>query len=91
MRVKRYGEFLAEGRTSMESAHDIGDEVSFFPMARHCKRMSIERESMTGRIVAVRHTAAKVFYDIVDDYHGIVFDNVDSAMIEAAAEAGSAA
>lgn len=64
-----------------ESKFEIGQEVGFIPMYRHIKLMGIEKEIMEGTIVAIRFTSAKIFYDIVDVYHGKIFDNVDSANV----------
>lgn len=65
----------------------IGDEVSFRPMARHCEEMAINPNWGLGTVVAVRFTEAKVFYDVLCDYYGKVFDNVDSAYVRPEGEA----
>lgn len=63
---------------NFESALEIGQEITFIPMERHCEKYSIAKNWGYGIITAVKFTKAKVFYDIVDDYWGILFDNVDS-------------
>lgn len=59
----------------------IDDEVSFRPMFRHQTAMGIADQPLSGKIVAVRFTKAKVFYDILDDYRSVVFDGVDSVKV----------
>lgn len=54
----------------LPSNFQIGDLVEF-------KQPMIE-EWASGQIVAVRFTKAKVFYAIVDDFYGSVFDDIDS-------------
>lgn len=63
------------------STHSIDDEVRFVPMYRHQQKMGITAEAMDGKIIAVRFTKAKVFYDILDEYWAAVFDNVDSGNV----------
>lgn len=64
-----------------ESALKIGQSVKFKPMQRHCETHSIKCENGFGVITAVKFTKAKVFYDIIDDYWGILFDGVDSVNV----------
>jgi len=52
------------------SLFEIGEEVKF--------STSIDSQLMYGEVSAVRFTKAKVFYDILDDYTGEIFDEVDS-------------
>ena len=59
----------------------IGDEITFRPMFKHQKEMGIADEDKDGKIVAIRFTEAKVFYDIYDPYWGKIFDNVDSTKV----------
>ena len=61
--------------------HAIGDEVTFVPMYRQQQKYGISAEQQYGTIIAVRFTKAKILYDIVDDYYGILFDNVDSCKV----------
>ena len=68
---------------TFESHFDIGQEVSFIPSSKQSRQLSITRDSGLGRIVAIRFTKAKVFYDVVDDYYGIIFQNLDSGFVEA--------
>ena len=67
--------------TIYESLYAIGDTVVFIPMYRHQKQYGIQEFPIEGVITAVRFTKAKVFYDIVDDYCGKLFDNVDSIKV----------
>lgn len=68
---------MAEFTSSLE----IDKKIQFIPMEKHCQEFSIKKESLCGVIIAVKFTKAKVFYDIVDDYWGILFTGVDSANI----------
>jgi len=68
--------------TDFPSFYGIDDMVTFIPMFRHQEKYGIVLNYGIGRIVAVRFTKAKVFYDIIGDYHGILFDNVDSNNLE---------
>lgn len=63
------------------SNFSIDEEVAFVPMYRHCKQMGIEQERTDGKIVAVRFTKSKVFYDILDNYYAKVFENVSSSNV----------
>lgn len=63
------------------SQHSIDDSVDFYPMFKQAKKQGIAQELLQGTIVAVRFTKAKVFYDVISDYYGIVFENVDSAKV----------
>jgi hypothetical protein len=63
---------------STEARFSPGDNVTFYPMECHCAKYKIEKEKLYGTVVAVRFTKAKVFYDVIDDYWGKLFDNVDS-------------
>lgn len=67
--------------TTFPSVYDIGDEVVFFPMASHVEEYNICRKPKLGTIKAIRFTEAKVLHDIVDDYYGYMFENVDSAYL----------
>jgi len=67
----------------LPSKFQIDDNVSFYPMYRHETAMGVSEDKMEGRVVAIRFTQAKVFYDIVDDYYGKIFDNVDSVKVGA--------
>lgn len=73
-------EDLLEG--DYPSSMDIGDRVTFIPMARHCNELGITCAEGEGVITAIKFTPAKVFYDIVDDYHGFLFNSVDSAKVK---------
>ncbi len=79
-RIKLFEQFVFEAE--FPSALDIDDCVSFVPMAHQAEEHAITREKRFGKVVAVRFTIAKVFYDVLDDYLGIIFKDVDSAMVE---------
>ncbi len=72
---------LLKDHTNYPSAFAIGDMVIFRSMYRHQQEMGIADEERTGRIVAIRFTECKVFYDILDDYYAKIFDNVDSVKV----------
>lgn len=65
-------------KQSFKSKHYIGDQVQFEP---NNNQNLVASETKTGSIVAVRFTKAKVFYDICDDYYGIIFSEVDSSNV----------
>jgi len=79
-RIKLFEQFVYEAE--FPSALGIDDCVNFKPMARHAEKYCIDQEKRFGKVVAVRFTIAKVFYDILDDYLGVIFDGVDSAYVE---------
>jgi hypothetical protein len=87
MKLSEYVE-LYEGK--YESLFDIGETVEFTPMYRHLEQYSIKREKYWGTITATRFTAGKVFYDIVDDYWGHLFEGVDSGLVEPDSTTGMA-
>jgi hypothetical protein len=60
---------------------EIGQKILFMPMERHCNKYGIEKAKGYGTITAVKFTKAKVFYDIVDEYWGFLFDSVDSSNV----------
>jgi hypothetical protein len=60
------------------STIDIDQEVTFVPMYKQAQQMGITQEEMSGKVVAVRFTKAKVFYDVLDEYYAKVFENVSS-------------
>ena len=67
--------------TNFDSKLSIDELVTFTPMFKQAKKLGIKQEQMYGTVVAVRFTKAKVFYDILDDYYGKVFTNVDSSYV----------
>lgn len=73
--IKLFEEF------NFPSQHAIDDMCDFIPMERHCELHGIDKESRFGKIVNVKFTKAKVFYDVLDDYLGVIFDMVDSAYV----------
>jgi hypothetical protein len=66
---------------NFDSKLSIDDLVTFTPMFKQAKKLGIKQEQMYGIVVAVRFTKAKVFYDILDDYYGKVFTDVDSSYV----------
>ncbi len=66
---------------NLPSQSQINDEVTFRPMYRHQQRLGIADEEMSGKIIAIKFTEAKVFYDIYSPYHGIIFEGVDSIKV----------
>lgn len=66
---------------NFDSKLNIDESVTFTPMFKQAKKLGIKQEEMYGTVVAVRFTKAKVFYDILDDYYGKVFTNVDSSYV----------
>lgn len=66
------------------SSFDIDDSVTFTPMYRHVQDWGIAPEELEGRIIAVRFTEAKVFYDIYNNYWGRIFDGIVSERVESA-------
>lgn len=59
----------------------IDDSVSFVPMFKHQQLYGISEDQLEGKVTAVRFSKAKVFYDIVDEYYGKLFDEVDSGNV----------
>ena len=66
---------------NFDSKLNIDDLVTFIPMYKQSKKLGIKQEEIYGTVVAVRFTKAKVFYDVLDDYYGKVFTNVDSSYV----------
>lgn len=66
---------------NFDSKLSIDDVITFIPMFIQAKKMGIKQEEMRGIVVGIRFTKAKVFYDILDDYYGKVFANVDSSYV----------
>ena len=69
-------------RDGLPSTIQIGEKVKFIPMQTHCDKFKISKEICYGKVVSVKFTESKVFYDILDDYRGIIFDVVDSANVK---------
>lgn len=63
------------------SNHSIDDEVEFVPMFRQQNELGISDEVREGKVIAVRFTKPKIFYDILDIYYGIIFKEVDSVKV----------
>lgn len=66
---------------NFDSKLNIEDSVEFIPMFRQAKKMGIKQEKLWGEVIAVRFTKAKVFYDVLDDYYGKVFKNIESSYV----------
>lgn len=75
---------------TFESAFSVGDKVEFYPMAIHSERLMIKREELYGTIVSVKFTAAKVFYSIISDYWGKLFEDVTSENVRVVEKMGDA-
>lgn len=76
----RLYEFLNEKEYS--SFFEIGDNVWFLPMERHIDKLKIIKNYNRGHIINIKFSKSKVFYDIVDDYYGYFFDNIDSINVK---------
>lgn len=80
--IPTFDDFILEGATEFPSAHSIDDQVDFVPSAKQCDDRKIAREYRFGTIVKVSFSKAKVFYDILDDYYGEIFTDVDSSFVK---------
>jgi len=65
----------------LPSNFQIGDNCEFIPMAKQLSADCISNEPRDGKIVAVRFTEAKIFYDIFDIYYAKIYKNVDSSKV----------
>jgi hypothetical protein len=65
----------------LPSSSQINDDVYFRPMYRHQQTMGIADETFEGKVMAVKFTEAKIYYDIYSPYHGVIFDGVDSVKV----------
>lgn len=61
------------------SAFAIDEFIAFNPQIFDTE----EANWVRGQIIGIEFTRAKVFYTIVDDYHGEVFKKVDSIRVKA--------
>ena len=80
--IPTFETFLNEGAMEFPSAHSIDDKVDFVPTAKQADERKITRDYRYGTIVKVSFSKAKVFYDILDDYYGEIFTNVDSSFVK---------
>jgi hypothetical protein len=80
--IPTFDNFLYEGATEFPSAYSIDDKVDFVPSAKQADDRKITRDYRFGTIVKVSFSKAKVFYDILDDYYGEIFTNVDSSFVK---------
>jgi hypothetical protein len=64
-----------ENSIKLTSAYDFDEIVGF-------KRNENEKEHSHGRVVAIRFSKEKVFYDIVDNYYGQIYQNIDSLNVQ---------
>lgn len=69
----------------LPSKLQINDEVEFTPMYRQCTEMGIAQNEQSGKIVAIKFTEAKVFYDIYSPFWGVIFKEVTSEKVNASA------
>ena len=67
---------------NFKSLYTFGNYIKFDAMERHKDKWGIVGTDLYGMIVGIRFTKAKVFYDVVDDYYGYLFDNIDSSKVE---------
>jgi hypothetical protein len=63
----QYRKFIEQANYTSNFA--IGDNVTF---------SHSEGEWTNGLVVGIRFTTAKVFYSIVDDYYGSLYNDIDS-------------
>lgn len=69
-------------KTEFFSTYGINQRVIFSPMALHNKMWAVATDNEGyGTIIAIRFTESKVFYDIVDEYFGRLFEGVDSCLV----------
>jgi len=61
---------------NFESRFKIGDEIVF--ISSKLSAIIGTNEPIYGTIVSVKFTKAKVFYDILDDYRGKIYEEIDS-------------
>lgn len=65
------------------SQFEMGQQVEFVPTFKQQQDMGIAGEELDGTIVAVKFTEAKVWYDVLSPYHGIVFQGIPSNKVTA--------
>jgi len=65
----------------LPSGFQIGDECEFIPTFKQHTEMGIAPDERDGKVVAVRFTEAKVFYDVFDTYYAKVFENIPSEKV----------
>lgn len=65
----------------LPSSFQINDECSFIPTFKQHSKMGIAAEPMEGKIIAIRFTEPKVFYDVLSEYYGKVFKNIPSEKV----------
>lgn len=65
----------------LPSKFQIDEDCSFIPTARQIKEKAIAEEPLEGKVVAIRFTEAKIFYDILSDYYAEVFKDVPSEKV----------
>ena len=81
-KLPTFEQFINEGATEFPSAHSIDDQVEFVPSAKQAEDRNITRDIRLGTVVKVSFSKAKVFYDILDDYYGEIFTNLDSSFVK---------
>ena len=65
----------------LPSSLQIDDNVVFVPMFWQQTEMGIADDKRYGKVVNIKFTKSKVFYDVLDDYYGKIFIEVDSAKV----------
>lgn len=84
MRILTINEWKAHKlneEANFPAQHAIDDMVEFVPMFKQQEEHGITADIRDGIVVAVRFSKMKVFYDILDDYYGIIFPNIDSCKV----------
>lgn len=69
---------MSEIEIKLPSTHQIGDYIEIFTCL--CGGEDCEGGYIEGIVVAVRFTASKVFYDILDN-NAKVIENIDSILV----------
>lgn len=67
--------------TEFFSNFAINEDVEFVPMYRHLQAKGIAADPIEGKVIGVRFTEAKVFYDVFSPYWGCIFDGVASGKV----------
>lgn len=67
--------------TELNANFNIEDNVEFYPTHKQSQEMGIAQELISGKVISIKFTKAKVFYNILNDYHGIIFENIPSEKV----------
>jgi len=69
-------------KRTLVSALDLQEDVNFYPRFKDADRIGIKAETpLRGKIIAIRFTESKVFYDVVDNYWGELFRDIPSEKV----------